>query len=168
MINKYSVTRAFAILTVATGIWWMASVSPVEAAGDPIVVIVNNANPVDNLSIGELKKLFLGDRSRWDTGKAVAPVMLAPGAPERTAFLKIVCGMNDADLGKYFLQAAFTGKSATPPKEVGNAAAVKSFVAGSPGGIGFLKASDLPAGDTTVKAVKIDTAASDPGYKIKM
>ena len=163
-----SVTRAFAILTVAMGIGWMASVSPVEAAGDPIVVIVNNANPVDNLSLGELKKLFLGDRSRWDTGKAVAPVMLAPGAPERTAFLKIVCGMNDADLGKYFLQAAFTGKSATPPKEVGSAAAVKAFVAGSPGGIGFLKASDLSAGDTTVKAVKVDTAASDPGYKIKM
>ncbi|MGD0182333.1 MAG: hypothetical protein ABSC15_21170, partial [Terriglobales bacterium] len=118
MKNNNSVTRAFAILAVAMGIWWMASVSPVEAAGDPIVVIVNNANPVDNLTLGELKKLFLGDRSRWDTGKAVAPVMLAPGAPERTAFLKIVCGMNDADLGKYFLQAAFTGKSATPPKEV--------------------------------------------------
>jgi hypothetical protein len=94
--------------------------------------------------------------------------MLAPGAPERTAFLKIVCGMTDADLGKYFLQAAFTGKSATPPKEVSSAAAVKSFVASSPGAIGFIKASDLQAGDTTVKTVKVDTAASDPGYKIKM
>jgi ABC-type phosphate transport system substrate-binding protein len=157
-----------AIVAVAMAIWSMASVDPVQAAGDAIVVIVNNANPVDNLSLGELKKLFLGDRSRWDTGKAVAPVMLGPGAPERTSFLKIVCGMNDADLGKYFLQAAFTGKSATPPKEVGSAAAVKSFVAGSPGAIGFVKASDLSPSDTTVKAVKIDTAASDPGYKIKM
>ena len=168
MKKNNSLASAFAILAVAVGICWMASVTPVEAAGDPIVVIVNNANPVDNLSIGELKKLFLGDRSRWDTGKAVAPVMLAPGAPERAAFLKIVCGMNYADLGKYFLQAAFTGKSATPPKEVSSAAALKSFVASSPGGIGFIKASDLPAGDTTVKAVKVDTVASDPGYKIKM
>jgi len=160
--------RAVAILAVAAIVWWMASIKAVEAAGEPIVVIVNSANPVESLSLGELKKLFLGDRSRWDTGKAVAPVMIGPGATERTAFLKIVCGMNDADLGKYFLQAAFTGKSATPPKEVGSAAAVKSFVAGSPGAIGFVKASDLPAGDTTVKAVKVDTAASDPGYKIKM
>ena len=168
MKKTNSVTRGFAILAVAMGIGWMAEVSPVEAAGEPIVVIVNNANPVESLSLGELKKLFLGDRSRWDTGKAVAPVMLGPGAPERTVFLKIVCGMNDADLGKYFLQAAFTGKSATPPKEVGSAAAVKSFVASSPGGIGFVKASDLPAGDTTVKPVKVETAASDPGYKIKM
>ncbi len=79
MKTNNSVTRAFAILAIAMGIWWIASVPPVEAAGDPIVVIVNNANPVDNLSIGELKKLFLGDRSRWDTGKAVAPVMLDAG-----------------------------------------------------------------------------------------
>src|SRR5271155_1376316 len=169
MKNTHSVTRAFAILAVAMGIWWMASVPPVEASGDPIVVIVNNANPVDNLNIGDLKKLFLGDRSRWDTGKAVAPAMLGPGSPERAAFLKIVCGMNDADFGKYFLQAAFTGKSATPPKDVSSAGALKSFVAGSPGGIGFIKSSDLAAGDASVKAVKIDgAAAGDPGYKIKM
>jgi ABC-type phosphate transport system substrate-binding protein len=58
----------------------------VAILGIPIMVIVNAANPVDNLSLGELKKLFLSDRSRWDTGKAVAPVMPAPGTPERTSF----------------------------------------------------------------------------------
>ena len=95
--------------------------------------------------------------------------MLVGGAPERTSFLKIVCGMDDADLKKYFLAAAFSGKTVTPPKEVGSASTLKSFVAGSPGAIGFLKASDLPAGDSTVKAVKIEGAApSDPGYKLKM
>lgn len=143
--------------------------APSAWAGDAIVVIVNSANPVDNLSVGELKKLFLGDKSRWDTGKAVAPVMVGPGAPERAAFLKIVCGMSDADLSKYFMQAAFTGKSVTPPKDVSSAGAVKGAVAGSPGAIGFVKAGDLPSGDTTVKAVKIDgAAASDPSYKLKM
>ena len=144
------------------------SMAPSAWAGDAIVVIVNGANPVENLSLGELKKLFLGDKSRWDTGKAVAPVMVGPGAPERAAFLKIVCGMNDADMAKYFMQAAFTGKSVTPPKDVGSVAAVKTMVANSPGAIGFVKASDFTAG-ATVRAVKIDGAdASDAGYKIKM
>lgn len=165
-------TKKTAVVSILPGLAiliWLLGSAPLARAGDAIVVIVNSANPVDNLSRGELKKLFLSDRSRWDTGKAVAPVMLNPGAPERTSFLKIVCGMSDGDLGKYFMQAAFTGKSATPPKEVGSASAVKSFVASSPGAIGFVKASDLPAGDTTVKAVKVDGAsASDPGYKITM
>jgi ABC-type phosphate transport system substrate-binding protein len=141
------------------------------AASDPIVVIVNSSNPVENLSMSELKKLFLSDRSRWDTGKSVAPVMEAAGAPERTAFLKIVCGMNDASFSKYFLQAAFTGKSATPPKEVSSAAAVKSFVATSPGAIGFVGAQDFhgDGSDGGVKSVKVDgQAAGDTGYKLRM
>jgi len=141
------------------------------AAGDPIVVIVNSSNPVDNLSLGELKKLFLSDRDLWDTGKSVAPVMVVSGAPERTAFLKIVCGMRDADFSKYFLQAAFTGKSATPPKEVSSTAALKSFVASSPGAIGFVKAQDFhgDGSDGGVKSVKIDGHyAADPAYRLRM
>lgn len=162
---------AIATLVVATAMRLAEPLHPVEAAGDPIVVIVNAANPVDNLTISDLKKLFLSDRSHWDTGKAVAPVMLTPGAPERASFLKIVCSMNDADFSKYFLQAAFSGKSATPPKEVGSAAAVKNFVANSPGAIGFVKAGDFhgDASDGTIKAVKIGGAASgDAEYKLRM
>jgi ABC-type phosphate transport system substrate-binding protein len=171
--NVVSLYAACAILAIAVlaATWMVLGATPAEAAGDPIVVIVNTSNPVDNLTVGELKKLFLSDRSRWDTGKAVAPVMLAPGAGERTSFLKIVCGMNDADLSKYFMQAAFTGKSATPPKEVGSSGAVKAFVASSPGAIGFVKGLDFhgDGSDGGIKAVKIDgLPAGDPAYKLKM
>jgi ABC-type phosphate transport system substrate-binding protein len=174
MKNLTSVVRAVpavVVLAIATAIWLLAASHPVEAAGDPIVVIVNAANPVDNLTVSELKKLFLSDRSRWDTGKAVAPVMIGAGSPERTSFLKIVCGMNDADFGKYFLQAAFTGKSATPPKDVSSPGSVKSFVASSPGAIGFVKAGDFhgDGSDGGVKSVKVDgAAAADAGYKLRM
>ncbi len=142
---------------------------PVAAAGDSIVVIVNSANPVDNLSVGDLKKIFMSDRSKWDTGKSVAPVMPGPGAPERVAFLKVVCAMSEADFSKYFVTAAFTGKDVTPPKEVSSARDVKSVVAGSPGAIGFVKASDFSAGDGGVRAVKISgMAADEAGYKLKL
>jgi ABC-type phosphate transport system substrate-binding protein len=145
-------------------------IAPLARAGDAIVVIVNSANPVDNLSTAELKKIFLSDRSHWDTGKSVAPVMVT-GSAERAAFLKDVCRMSDADFSKYFLQAAFTGKSATPPKEVSSVAALKSFVVSSPGAIGFVKAMDFhgDGSDGGVRAVKIDgLAASDAGYKLRM
>jgi ABC-type phosphate transport system substrate-binding protein len=141
------------------------------AAGDPIVVIVNISNPVDNLSMSELRKIFLSDRDRWGTGKSVAPVMVTVGAPERTAFLKIVCGMSDTDFSKYFLRAAFTGRSAIPPKEVFNSAALKSFVATSPGAIGFVKAQDFhgDGSDGGVKSVRVDSHyAADPGYRLRM
>jgi ABC-type phosphate transport system substrate-binding protein len=157
--------RIFALIVLCV------TIGPLAHAGDAIVVIVNAANPVENLSAAELKKLFLSDRSHWDTGKAVAPVIISAGAAERTAFLKIVCSMNDGEFNKYFLQAAFTGKSATPPKEVNGSDAVKSFVVSSPGAIGFVKAFDFhgDGSDGGVKAVKIDgLAASDGGYKLRM
>jgi ABC-type phosphate transport system substrate-binding protein len=159
-IAIFCVATAFLLYTVK-----MARAAPDEH----IVVIVNAANPVDNLTLNELKKLWLSDKGHWDSGKAVAPVMLPAGAPERAAFLKIVCGMNDTEFSKYFLQAAFTGKSATPPKEVGSAASVKSSVGGSPGAIGFIKVSEYSPGDASVKAVKVEgLAADDPAYKLKM
>src|SRR5690348_9010597 len=49
--------------------------------GGPIVVIVNQANPVPNLTVADLRKIFLSDRSRWETGKSVAPVIPPTGSP---------------------------------------------------------------------------------------
>jgi len=143
-------------------------IRPVHAEGNSIVVLVNASNPINNLTVGELKQIFLSDRSKWDTGRAVAAVMVTAGAPERTAFLKIVCGMDNAAFDKYFLQASFTGKYATPPKEVSSAQGVQRIVANSPGAIGFVKTADF-TGAAEVKAVKIDgLSASDPLYKLKM
>ncbi len=141
-----------------------------RAAGDPIVVIVNGSNPVNNLSMGELRKLFLSDRSHWDTGRAVSPVMLTAGAPERTQFLKVVYSMNDADFGRYFLQAAFAGKFPTPPKEVGSVRDVRRIVGNSPGAIGFVRSSDFHSdSDSVIKMVRIDgVAATDAAYEIHM
>ena len=150
----------------------MAFLSPARAAdGGPIVVIVNQANPVQSLSVAELRKIFLSDRSRWETGKTIAPVIVMPGAPERSAFLKTVCGMSNAEFGKYFVQAAFTGKDVTPPREVSNGRDVKSIVAGSPGAIGFIRGLDFhgDGSDGGVRAVKVEgLLASDVSYKLRM
>ncbi len=141
------------------------------ADGGPIVVIVNQANPVQNLSLAELRKIFLSDRSRWETGKTIAPVIVMPGAPERSAFLKTVCGMSNAEFSKYFVQAAFTGKDVTPPREVSNGRDVKSIVAGSPGAIGFIRGLDFhgDGSDGGVRAVKVEgLLASDASYKLRI
>jgi len=159
-----------AIFLIATASGFVASVDPVHAAGDPIVVIVNGSNLVNNLSMAELRKLFLSDRSTWDTGRPVSPVMLMAGAPERTQFLKVVYNMNDADFDKYFLRAAFAGKFPTPPKEVGSAQDVKRIVGNSPGAIGFVRSSDFHSdNELVIKMVRIDgVAATDAAYKIHM
>ena len=68
-----------AIVALAMVFWSITPVDPVHAAGDPIVVIVNNANPVDNLSLGELKKLFLENVQPLGHGKSRGPRNARPG-----------------------------------------------------------------------------------------
>jgi len=164
-------TPPFSVLVgmVLAHMFFMQQAWPAD--GGPIVVIVNQANPVQNLSLAELRKIFLSDRNHWETGKSIAPVIVMPGAPERSAFLKTVCGMSNAEFSKYFVQAAFTGKDVTPPREVSNGRDVKSIVAGSPGAIGFIRGLDFhgDSSDGGVKAVKVEgLLASDPGYKLRM
>jgi ABC-type phosphate transport system substrate-binding protein len=174
--NKSVVLRfgALALLVTATVIAMIVFVHRAQAADDPaydpIVVIVNASNPVDNLSMGDLRKLFLADRGRWVTGREVSPVMLAAGTPERTRFLKVVCGMNDSDFDRYYLRADFTGKSATPPKVVSSVREVRRIVGNSPGAIGFVRYSDFHGdNDSVIKTVRIDgNAPTDAGYKLHL
>jgi hypothetical protein len=62
------------------------------------------------------------------------------------------------------MQAAFTGKDIAPPRDVASAAALKQFVAGTPGAIGCILASEV---DDSVKVLKVDgNAPGEPGYKL--
>src|SRR2546430_16469837 len=59
-------------------------VVPAAGAGDPIVGFVNGSNPIGNLSMAELRKIFLSDRSPWDNGKSVSPMGVASAVGEGT------------------------------------------------------------------------------------
>lgn len=122
----------------------------VFAAGDEVDIIVNKANTVDDLPLADAKKVFMGDKSTWPSGKRVTILMLAPGLPERAVLLREIYKMPEDQLGQYFVQAAFAGKVAAPPKDVATAAQMKQAVAANPGAIGYVKKEDV---DDTVKVV---------------
>jgi len=134
-------------LCALAAVWpWQARVT----AGDEVDVIVNKANDTGELALADAKKIFMGDKSVWGSGKRVTILMLAPGQPERAVILREIYKMSESDYGKYFLQAAFSGRVTAPPKDVGSAAQMKQLVAANPGAIGYLKKSDV---DDTVKVV---------------
>jgi ABC-type phosphate transport system substrate-binding protein len=134
------------VCAVGAGWPWQAGVS----AGDEVDVIVNKGNDTGELSLADAKKIFMGDKSVWGSGKRVTILMLAPGQPERAVILKEIYKMSESDYGKYFLQAAFSGRVTAPPKDVGSAGQMKQLVAGNPGAIGYLKKEDV---DDSVKVV---------------
>lgn len=136
------------------------------ALAEPLVIVVNRSNPVDDLSLAELRRIFLGNRSHWANGRRITLVMRDPGEQERRIILRDVCGMNEDQLRDHFLHGLFTGEILVSPKVLSTPAGVRKFIFNVPGAIGYLRVSDL---DDTIKIVRIDELLpSDKSYKLRV
>ncbi len=122
-------------------------------AENNLAIIVNTSNPVDNLSMRELRKVFLGERAHWPNARRITLVMMEPGQPERKALIREVCQMNENDFTRHFLNGVFTGEVFASPKTLASPVGVRKFVFNVPGAIGYLRASDV---DSTVKVIRVD------------
>jgi ABC-type phosphate transport system substrate-binding protein len=133
---------------------------------EPLAIVVNKTNPVDNLSMAELHRIFLGNRSHWANGRRITLVMRDPGEPERKAVLRDICGMSEDQFKNHFLHGLFTGEILVSPKILATPVGVRKFIFNVPGAIGFLRASDV---DSTVKVVRVDELLpEEKGYKLRV
>jgi ABC-type phosphate transport system substrate-binding protein len=128
-----------------------AVVAPHEA----IVVIVNTENAVQQVSMGELRRILLGEMTHWPNGHAITIAMRPPGLPERSAILRLICGMDDSDFARYELESTYRGETPSAVKQLDTPTGVKRFVFNVPGAIGFIRADEV---DATVKLPKITGA----------
>jgi ABC-type phosphate transport system substrate-binding protein len=146
----------------------LAAASP-AARNSPhqtLAIIVNRSNPIENLSFAELRKIFLGQRSRWSNGHRVIVTMLDSGFLERNAILRDVYHMTESGYQDHFLKGTYTGDIAFPPKTLSSPEILRRFVFNAPGAIGYLRTSDV---DESVKVIAIDGRLPDnPGYKLQI
>ena len=142
--------------------------SAAQTAGttEPLAIVVNRSNPVDELSSAELRRIFLGNRSHWANGRRITLVMREPGEPERAIILREVCGLTEDQLKNHFLHGLYTGEILVSPKILSSAVGVRKFIFNVPGAIGYLRLEDV---DATVKVVRIDELLpEDKGYKLRV
>lgn len=122
----------------------MASVSSAE-----ISVIVNANNPNSAIDQATVSKIFLGKTKSFPDGSQAVPVDQDDGTAAREAFSSDVLGKSTSQLKSYWSRLIFTGKG-TPPKQSGDNAAIKAWVASNPNSIGYI---DSNAVDDSVKVV---------------
>jgi phosphate transport system substrate-binding protein len=133
---------------------------------ESLAIIVNRENPIENLSMAELRTVFLGERSHWPNGRRITLVMMEPGQPERETLLRDVCRMSESDLRRRYLQGLLTGEVLVSPKTLASSAGVRKFVFNVPGAIGYVRPEDL---DDSVKVIRIDGhLPSDAEYSLKI
>lgn len=141
--------------------------SPEQSASvEPLVIVVNRSNPVDDLSFSELRRIFLGNRSHWANGRRITLVMRDPGEPERKTILRDVCAMSEDQLKMHYLHGLYTGEILVSPKILATPTGVRKFVFNVPGAIGYLRVEDV---DSTVKVVRIDARLpNEKGYPLRV
>jgi ABC-type phosphate transport system substrate-binding protein len=149
------VTAAVLLVELLPNAALNAAAAPPEAepAEQNLAIIVNQSNPVDNVSFQELRTIFLGERSHWPNGRRITLVMLEPGQPERKAILRTIYRMTESDFSRHFLQGLFTGEVFVSPKTLANPVGVRKFVFNVPGAIGYVRAADV---DNMVKVIRVD------------
>src|SRR5437868_11369677 len=99
-----------------------------DRADQTVAIIVNRDNPVQDLSYGELRRVFLGERSHWPNGRRITVVMMEPGAQERKTMLREVYRMSEDEVNRHFLRGLFTGEVFASPKTLASPVGVKKFV----------------------------------------
>jgi ABC-type phosphate transport system substrate-binding protein len=135
-------------------------------AREDLAIIVNTANPTDDLSLAQLRGIFLSERGHWPNGQKITVVMREQGQPERAVILRAVCRMTETDFNQFSMHSTFTGQAQGGPRLLSSGAGVRKFVYNVPGAIGYVRAGET---DRSVKTVRLDgRLPGEEGYKLRL
>jgi len=125
---------------------------PASAARPPFTIVVNNTNPVDTLTMAELRRIFMKQQRLWAHGDTIVPVDWDAGSQMRQVFSQMILGRSVREMAEYWVQQSVT-QGLAPPSTLSSGVAVARFVATVPGAIAYLPPD---AADRSVKRVRID------------
>jgi len=114
------------------------------AEAETMWVIANPQVPVATISVEDLSAIYLIQRTTWKNGAPVAPVNREASSPARGTFSETIFNRSPTELSEYWNRLRFQGK--IPPLVQTSDQAVLGFVRNVPGAIGYVEASQAPAG----------------------
>jgi len=152
------------LLVVCLVVLGLAAPLGAQGTGD-VAVVVHPGTPIDNLTLGELRRLVLGDRGFWPASVRVTLMLRAPVAHERDVILRVVCQMTEAQFRQHWIAKVFRADTVIAPKIVYSSEMSVDMVAQIPGAITFVDASRV---GRNTKVLKIDgLAPNEKGYVLR-
>jgi len=130
-----------------------------------IAIVVHKDLPVENLSLGELRSIFLADRQFWEDGTRITLLVRAPQSDERSFVLERIYQMSEAQFRQYWIAKMFRAEVPRGPKIVLSTGMTLDLVVAIPGSISFTRADAVTE---DVKVIRVDgLLPSDDGYPLK-
>jgi ABC-type phosphate transport system substrate-binding protein len=132
-----------------------------------LAVVVNKANPVESLSMSQLRKLILGDVRNWPNNKTVALIARDPSTQVFQCALSGIVRLSVAEYHRYVISAEFRGDDPMAIQTVDSDAAALRSVGNSPGGLAVIQASSAATAAGSVKVVRVEgKGLGQPGYPL--
>jgi len=136
-----------------------------SSRGSDLAVVVNSDTPVSDLSLAEIRKVFLGERQYWNPKLPVVLLIRAPVARERDVVLRVIYQMSEEQYTQYWVAKIFRAEVTSPPKIVYSNDMQFELVAAIPGAIAFVDAHNLHPG---AKVVRVDgKLPGEKGYPLR-
>lgn len=130
----------------------------------PLALVVAKNSPVSEMSLNEVKRLYLGDAISGPNGKKLIPLTQASASADRSGFERVVLGMSADAIARYWIDRKIRGQSG-PPKSVPSADVLQRLVGNVEGTVGYVRADQVRA---DVKIVRIDgRVPGDVGYRVE-
>lgn len=167
MISSIAKIRNFgrlqALLGLALLLLTLANSAPARARGDVLVVVASKDGSIEDISLAELRQLYLGWKLSSVDGSRILPLNRGNKTAERTAFDQSVLNMSPDKAARYWIDRRIRGESGSP-KSVDPAPLVQKVVAKLPGAIAYVRESQLTS---LVRVVRVEgKLPSDSGYPI--
>ena len=121
-----------------------------EVAPPAIAVIVGPKSSVTQISLDDLRELYLRRRRLWPDGRRAIPINLPADHPVRERFSRLVLGRATQDLVAYWDARYFEG--ITPPTVLPSPAAIRAYLAAEPAAVGYVPLGDV---DETCRTVLV-------------
>ena len=130
------------------------NVSSAQLAHDgDVAVVVNDETPVTDLSLAEVRKVFLGERQYWNAKLPVVLLIRAPVARERDVVLRVIYQMTEVQFKQYWVAKIFRAEVTAPPKIVYSNDLQYELVSAIPGAIAIVDSRNVRPG---VKVLRVD------------
>jgi hypothetical protein len=123
-----------------------------RTAAPVLAIVVSRADSLNNISLSDLRRIYLGEMARWPDGRRIVPVVLPPASAEQRLFLERALKMADIDYAQHWIGQIFRGRVSGPPYTASSSAAARRFVAAHPEAIAFIDAAEA---DATVRVLAV-------------
>jgi hypothetical protein len=139
--------------------------APQTSRHSDIALLVHPDTPVESLSVGEVRKLFLGERQYWSAKLPVELYLRAPVSHERDVVLRIIYQMTESQYRQYWIAKILRAEAVSSPKTVSSNDAAIELVTAIPGAIVVVDARDVRPGP---KMLRVDGHwPGEPGYPLR-